>query len=79
MLCFTENETPWSEQPLIIEIMDFTAENWLSRIICSEIFPISHASNIWVVRAYMLYAQVNDVSIDFGSHFCKVVVDFFCL
>lgn len=27
----------------------------------------------------MLYALVNDVSIDFGSHFCKVVVDFFGL
>lgn len=75
---FFGDRDPWPHCFNIVEIKDFTAQNCvLSRIVTSNIFPIGHASDIGVDRAHLLYALINDVSVDFGSHFCRVVVEIF--
>lgn len=43
----------------------------------SNLYPISHYTNFVVDRARFLYAMIQEIPIEFGSHVCWVIIENF--
>lgn len=47
----------------------------LSRVVFTNLYPTNHHSDVSLDKATLLYALIDDVPIDLGSHLCKVILE----
>ncbi|XP_035550399.1 uncharacterized protein LOC118349558 isoform X2 [Juglans regia] len=47
----------------------------LIRVVLTNLYSTNHHSDVDLDRATLLYALINDVPIDLGSHLCKVILE----
>ncbi|KAF5471494.1 hypothetical protein F2P56_008282 [Juglans regia] len=75
---FCANDGSWDSGSNIIYTSRFTDDTLaLCHVMFYNLFPIRHTSDIGVTRARFLYALLTGVPIDFGRHFCSVILEAF--
>nr|POF18310.1 hypothetical protein CFP56_47555 [Quercus suber] len=75
---FCGEKTIWPNGVSKVKSASFIPEyQWLSRIMCTNLFPIAHLHTLNVPRAQLLYALITDVPIDICRHICQVIIHAF--